>query len=68
MEKRQKEISYWKKKFIIAGILSIPMIILMIYDFFITLPYANKLMPLAAIISLVFTVPVQFIIGKDFYQ
>lgn len=67
-KKRQKEIHYWKKKFIIALILSIPMIVFMIYDFVYGLPYSNILMPISAMITLVLTIPVQFIIGKDFYQ
>lgn len=67
-EKRQKEIQYWKKKFIIALILSIPMIIFMVYDFIYGLPYSNFLMPISAMISLILTIPIQFIIGKDFYQ
>ena len=67
-EKRQKEIHYWKKKFIIALILSIPMIIFMVYDFAYGLPYSKVLMPISAMITLILSIPVQFIIGKDFYQ
>ena len=67
-EKRQKEIHYWKKKFIIALILSIPMIIFMVYDFVYGLPYSKVLMPISAMITLVLSIPIQFIIGKDFYQ
>ena len=67
-EKRQKEIHYWKNKFIVALILSIPMIIFMVYDFVYGLPYSKLLMPMSAMITLILTIPVQFIIGKDFYQ
>ncbi|MEI8009208.1 MAG: cation transporter [bacterium] len=67
-EKRQKEIHYWKKKFIVALILSIPMIIFMVYDFVYGLPYSKVLMPISAMITLILTIPVQFIIGRDFYQ
>ena len=66
--KRQKEIHYWKNKFIVALILSIPMIIFMVYDFVYGLPYSKLLMPISAMITLILTIPVQFIIGKDFYQ
>ena len=67
-EKRQHEISYWKKKFLRALILSIPMIVFMVYDFVYGLPYSKVLMPISAMITLVLTIPVQFIIGRDFYQ
>ena len=67
-EKRQHEISYWKKKFLRALLLSIPMIVFMVYDFVYGLPYSKVLMPISAMITLVLTIPVQFIIGKDFYQ
>jgi len=67
-EKRQHEIGYWKKKFLRALLLSIPMIVFMVYDFVYGLPYSKVLMPISAMITLVLTIPVQFIIGKDFYQ
>ena len=67
-EKRQHEISYWKRKFLRALLLSIPMIVFMVYDFVYGLPYSKVLMPISAMITLVLTIPVQFIIGRDFYQ
>jgi Cu+-exporting ATPase len=67
-EKRQHETKYRKNKFLRALVLSIPMIIFMVYDFVNGLPYAKVLMPLSAMISLILTIPVQFIIGRDFYQ
>jgi len=67
-EKRQHEIKYWKKKFLRALLLSLPMIVFMVYDFVYGLPYSKVLMPISAMITLVLTIPVQFIIGKDFYQ
>lgn len=67
-EKREKETKYRKNKFLWALILSIPMILFMIYDFIYGLPYSKILMPISGAISLLLTIPVQFIIGRDFYQ
>jgi cation transport ATPase len=67
-ERRKKEVQYRRNKCIRAVLLSIPMIIFMIYDFVIGLPFANILMPISGAISFVLTIPVLFIIGKDFYQ
>jgi len=67
-EKRKKETQYRKYKFLRSLLLSIPMLIFMVYDFTNGLPYAKLLMPLSAMISLVLAIPIQFIIGRDFYQ
>ena len=67
-EKRQHEIQYRKRKFLRALLLSIPMILFMVYDFIYGLPYSKLLMPMSAMITLVLTIPVQFVIGRDFYQ
>jgi len=66
--KRKKEINYRKIKFWSAFVLSLPMIIFMVYDFVYWLPYFKILMPISALISLVLTIPIQFISWKDFYQ
>ena len=67
-EKRKKETQYRKYKFLRSLLLSIPMLIFMVYDFTNGLPYAKLLMPLSAMISLILAIPIQFIIGRDFYQ
>jgi len=67
-EKRKKEVKYRRNKFLRAMILSIPMVIFMIYDFVIGLPFTKSIMPISGAISFVLTIPVLFIIGKDFYQ
>lgn len=68
-EKRKKEIHYRKTKFIASLVLSVPMILFMMYDF---LPgrlwWAKIIMPWMAIISLICTTPILFIIGKDFFK
>ena len=69
MEKRIKETHLWSKKFIRAAILSIPMIAFMFYDFFpARLPREKIIMPWTAIISLLLTTPILFIIGGDFFK
>jgi len=67
-EKRQKEIRLRKNKFLRALILSIPMIIFMIYDFVPWLPFDTTIMPISAMISLLLTLPIIFMIGREFYQ
>ncbi|MFZ2150970.1 MAG: heavy metal translocating P-type ATPase [Candidatus Absconditicoccaceae bacterium] len=65
--KRKREINYRRNRFGGAFVLSIPMIIFMVYDFIYGLPYSNILMPVSALVSLILTIPIQFISGKDFY-
>jgi Cu+-exporting ATPase len=67
--KREKETRYRLKKFLISAGLSIPMVLFMLYDFFPTvLPATRLIMPRMAIISLILTIPIQFIIGADFFK
>lgn len=68
MHKRKKEISLLFTKFLLSFILSIPMIYFMLFDFFSWIPGRVFLLPLAGIISLILTTPVQFIIGNGFYK
>lgn len=46
-EKRKKEVQYRRNKFLRALILSIPMIIFMLYDFIIGLPFTKLIMPVS---------------------
>lgn len=69
MDKRKKEASYRWKKFLRSAILSVPMIIFMFYDLFPgMLPREASIMPWMAIVSLILTLPIQFIIGADFFK
>lgn len=69
MEKRVKETKHWSKKFLRSAILSIPMVAFMFYDFFPgLLPLEKIIMPWTAIISLILTIPILFIIGADFFK
>ncbi len=67
--KRDKETKHWKMRFIASLILSLPMIIFMLYDFFPSImPWGRIVMPRMAIISLVLTIPIQFVIWADFFK
>ncbi len=69
VDKRKKETKYWFSKFFAAAILSAPMILFMLYEFFPwILPLPKLVMPWMAIISLILAAPIQFIIGLDFYK
>ena len=63
-----KETRFIFFKFIIAGLLSLPMLYFMFLDFFKFLPGATFLPPYFGIISLILTTPIQFIIGFGFYK
>ncbi len=67
-KKKQQEIDRWWGKFIFGLTFSIPMLYFMILDFFPDLPGGNLLPPYFGIISLILTVPIQFIIGAGFYK
>lgn len=66
-QRREKEIKSYFTKFIVSFVLSLPMLYFMFLDFF-TLPFKGTLMPYIGIISLILTIPVQFIIGAGFYK
>jgi Cu+-exporting ATPase len=68
VEKRKKELKFWFYKFFIGGLLSLPMVAFMVYDFVPRLPLEKILMPYSAIISLILATPVLFIIGKEFFS
>ncbi|MFA6521166.1 MAG: heavy metal translocating P-type ATPase [Candidatus Gracilibacteria bacterium] len=58
---------YWHK-FLFGLVLSLPMLYFMLLDFFSFLPGRENLMPYVGIISLILTIPVQFILGAGFYH
>jgi len=66
-KKQQKEIKSLKTKFFWALGFSIPMFYFMLIDFMPWLP-GNIFKPYFGIISLILTIPVQFIIGAGYYK
>ena len=56
------------KKFWWSFGLSLPMLYFMLFDFFSFIPLRAALLPYVGIISLILTIPVQFIIGAGFYK
>ena len=67
-KKREERISKSRKLFLYSLVLSIPMLYFMLLDFFKWLPGGNIFPPYFGIISLILTIPVQFIIGSGFYK
>jgi Cu+-exporting ATPase len=65
--KREKEIKSYFKKFWFSLALSSPMLYFMLLDFF-TLPGKDFIMPYMGIVSLLFTIPIQFVVGLGFYK
>ncbi len=66
--KRAAEIKSYRNKFVVSAILSAPMLYFMFLDFFPSLPGAGFFPRYVGIISLILTLPVQFIIGAGFYK
>jgi len=66
-KKREKEITSLFKKFWFSFVLSLPMLYFMILDFF-TIPGKAAVLPYIGIISLLFTLPIQFVVGSGFYR
>jgi len=67
-KQREKEIKkYWKRFWWSFG-LSLPMLYFMLLDFFVFLPGRTFILPFIGIVSLILTIPVQFIIGIGFYR
>jgi len=67
-KKRQQQIKNYWTKFIWGLVFSAPMFYFMLLDFFKFLPGKTILFPYIGIISLILTLPVQFIIGVGFYK
>ena len=67
-KRKEKEINDYYNRFVTSLILSLPMLYFMLFDFFASIPLRALLLPYVGIISLVLTIPVQFIIGAGFYK
>lgn len=65
--KREKEISSYWSKFLFSFVLSVPMLYFMLLDFF-TLPGKAAILPYIGVFSLLFTLPIQFVVGAGFYK
>lgn len=67
-KKREEGIAKYRKSFLVSMVLSIPMLYFMLLDFFKWLPGAGFFPPYVGIVSLILTIPVQFILGAGFYK
>lgn len=67
-EKQEDESKNWLKKSIFGFLLSLPLIVFMVYDFFPRLPYNVNIMPYMALISLLIASILQFTLGLAFYK
>ncbi len=66
-KKRDGEIKSYLKKFWWSSALSLPMLYFMLFDFF-AIPGKAAVLPYIGIISLILTIPIQFVIGSGFYR
>lgn len=66
--KTKKEVKNKFALFLESLILSAPLLIFMIYDFFPQLPYRTAVMPLSGVLSFILATPIQFYFGKIFYK
>ncbi len=66
--KRAHEINHLFHLFVRSLILSAPMLYFMFFDFFSWMPGRAASLPYIGIISLILTTPVQFWLGREFYQ
>jgi Cu+-exporting ATPase len=67
-KRKEKEIKGYQNRFLAALVLSLPMLYFMLFDFFKFIPLRDLSLPYIGIISLILTIPVQFIIGVGFYR
>jgi len=65
--KREQETKVYAEKFWFSFALSLPMLYFMLLDFF-AIPGKTAVLPFVGIISLILTIPIQFIIGAGFYK
>src|SRR3989339_143801 len=66
-KKKAQEIKSLQKKFWFSFAFSIPMLYFMMFDFLAFWP-GKAMVPFIGIISLILTIPVQFVIGAGFYK
>lgn len=66
-KKKVQEIKSLQKKFWFSFAFSLPMLYFMLFDFFSFLP-GRTIMPYIGTISLIITIPVQFVVGAGFYK
>ncbi len=66
--RREAEIKSYRNRFIAGAALSLPMLYFMLLDFLKFLPGSGVLLPYVGVVSLVLTLPVQFVIGFGFYR
>lgn len=65
--KREKEIKIYTRKFWFSFFFSLPMLYFMLLDF-LAIPGKAALLPYVGIISLLLTIPIQFVVGAGFYK
>jgi len=66
-QKREREIKKYRQRFLVSFIFSLPMLYFMLFDFMPFLP-GRIILPYIGLVSLLLTLPVQFIIGAGFYH
>ena len=67
-DRQLEDIRRWRTKFLWAAALSLPLAALMAWDLVPGLPYAAVVMPWMALVGLILSTPVQFIVGRSFYR
>ncbi|QQG52486.1 MAG: copper-translocating P-type ATPase [Candidatus Falkowbacteria bacterium] len=65
--RQEKEIKKYAQKFWFSFFFSLPMLYFMLLDFF-AIPGKTALLPYVGIISLLLTIPIQFVVGAGFYK
>ena len=66
-KKREHEIKSYRDRFWFSFALSLPMLYFMLLDFF-AIPGKLAVLPYVGIISLILTIPIQFVVGAGFYK
>jgi Cu+-exporting ATPase len=67
-ERHEQAINGYFKKFVWSLVFSLPMLYFMLLDFFPFIPGRAFVLPFVGLVSLVLTIPVQFIVGAGFYK
>lgn len=67
-EKIEDESKVWWKKSLFWSLLSLPLVVFMMYDFFPRIPYNVDIMPYMAIVSLIIATILQFTLWLAFYK
>lgn len=67
-ERKEEAVALARRHFLLAFVLSLPLLVFMVFDFLPFLPLRERLHPFMGLVSFLAATPVQFVLGVPFYR